>query len=158
MSSNPLSGAGYFFRGLQLINQPDVRRFVIIPLLINILVFSLLFWSISSYVGGFIDSFIPDLPDWLAWLEYLIWVLFALSAGVILFFGFTIVANLVGAPFNGYLAAAVEKKLTGQTPPEATARWARRSFSPWAANCARSSTSSYGRFPYSLSPSSRPST
>ena len=38
MISNPVTGAGYFFRGLSLINKPGVRRFVIVPLLINILI------------------------------------------------------------------------------------------------------------------------
>ena len=33
-------------------------------------------------------------------------------------FGFTLLANLVGAPFNSYLAAAVEKHLTGQPIPD----------------------------------------
>lgn len=48
--------------------------------------------------------------------------MFAFSAGVILFFGFTILANLVGAPFNSYLAGAVEKSLTGQSPVDNTGR------------------------------------
>lgn len=118
MSTNPVSGAGYFLRGLQLINQPGVKRYVIIPFLINIVIFTLLFGLLSGYFGDFIDSIMPNLPDWLAWLTWLIWLLFAISAGIILFFGFTIVANLVGAPFNGYLAAAVEKKITGQAPAD----------------------------------------
>ena len=35
--NNPISGAGYFFRGLSLITQKGVKRYVVIPLLINIL-------------------------------------------------------------------------------------------------------------------------
>jgi len=122
MISNPVTGAGYFLKGLNLIQRKGVKRFVIIPLLINILIFVLLFWLLSGYVGDFLDSMTASLPDWLAWLSYLIWVLFAFSAGIILFFGFSIVANLIGAPFNSFLAGAVEKSLTGHSPMDNTGR------------------------------------
>ena len=119
MMSNPISGANYFLRGLSLIRQPGVKRFVIVPLIINVLIFTLLLWLLSGYTGQFIDWLMPSLPDWLSWLNWLIWLLFAVTAGIILFFTFTILANLVGAPFNGYLSAAVEKHLTGQKPASA---------------------------------------
>jgi CysZ protein len=118
MISNPVTGAGYFFRGLSLLNQPGVRRFVIIPLLINILIFAGLIWLSADQFGSFIDWMTPTLPDWLLWLTWLLWLIFGLMAFIVLFFGFSILANLVGAPFNSYLAAAVEKHLTGQTLPD----------------------------------------
>ena len=55
------------------------------------------------------------LPGWLSWLRYLLWPLFAVASLVIVFYGFSILANLVASPFNGFLAAAVERHLTGQT-------------------------------------------
>jgi CysZ protein len=114
MISNPVTGAGYFFTGLSLLNKPGVRRFVIIPLLINILIFAGLIWLLADQFGGLIDWMTPTLPDWLLWLTWLLWLVFGLMAFIVLFFGFSILANLVGAPFNSYLAAAVEKHLTGQ--------------------------------------------
>jgi len=122
MISNPIAGAGYFIKGLSLIQRKGVKRFVVIPLAINTLLFTLLLWLLAGYFGDFIDWLLPDLPNWLAWLSYLIWILFAFSAGVILFFGFSILANLVGAPFNGFLAGAVEKSLTGHSPIDHTSR------------------------------------
>ena len=118
MISNPVTGAGYFFKGLSLLNKPGVRRFVIMPLLINILIFSGLIWLSADRFGGFIDWMTPSLPDWLLWLTWLLWLVFGLMAFIVLFFGFSILANLVGAPFNSYLAGAVEKYLTGQALPE----------------------------------------
>ena len=122
MISNPVTGAGYFIQGLSLIQRNGVKRFVIIPLIINILIFTLMFWLLGGYVSDWLDSMTSSLPDWLAWLSYLIWLLFAFSAGIILFFGFSIVANLVGAPFNSFLAGAVEKSLTGQDPVDESGR------------------------------------
>ena len=118
MISNPVTGAGYFFRGLSLINKSGVRRFVIMPLLINILIFGGLIWFSADQFGSFIDWFTPTLPEWLLWLTWLLWLVFGLMAFIVLFFGFTLLANLVGAPFNSYLAAAVEKHLTGQPIPD----------------------------------------
>jgi CysZ protein len=118
MISNPVTGAGYFFKGLSLLNKPGVRRFVIMPLLINILIFAGLIWLSADQFGGFIDWMTPTLPDWLLWLTWLLWLVFGLMAFIVLFFGFSILANLVGAPFNSYLAGAVEKHLTGQALPE----------------------------------------
>jgi CysZ protein len=118
MISNPITGAGYIFRGLSLINKPGVRRFVIIPLLINTLVFAGLIWFSADQFGSFIDWMTPSLPEWLLWLTWLLWLVFGVMAFIVLFFGFTLLANLVGAPFNSYLAAAVEKHLTGRAIPD----------------------------------------
>jgi CysZ protein len=117
MIGKPVSGARYLLKGLSLIKQPGVRRFVIIPLLINSLIFTGLIWLSVDQFGRFIDWFTPSLPDWLLWLTWLLWLVFGLMAIIVLFFGFSVLANLVGAPFNGLLAAAVEKQLTGQAPP-----------------------------------------
>ncbi|KPK39396.1 MAG: hypothetical protein AMJ69_05760 [Gammaproteobacteria bacterium SG8_47] len=116
MISNPITGAQYLLRGLRLLNTPGVRAYVVVPLLINIILFSLLFALVAGQFVTFIDWLLPTLPDWLGWLDWLLWLLFGVAAAIIVFFTFSIVANLVGAPFNGYLAAAVEAHLTGHKP------------------------------------------
>ncbi len=113
MSSKMLGGASSLVRGFKLITQPGIRPYVIIPLLINMLLFAAVIALGAHWLGDLIDSF---LPDWLAWLSWLLWPLFAIIALGLVFFGFSIVANLIGAPFNGMLAAAVEKHLTGSPP------------------------------------------
>jgi CysZ protein len=40
------SGMGYFFKGFELIQLKGIRRFVLIPLLINLLFFSVAFYFI----------------------------------------------------------------------------------------------------------------
>jgi len=110
------TGAGYLLKGFSLLNKPGVKRYVIVPLLINILLFSGLVWLLSDQFTTFIDWLTPSLPDWLAWLTWLLWIVFALCAFLLIFFTFTIIANIVGSPFNSYLAAAVEAHLTGSKP------------------------------------------
>ncbi len=118
MISNPISGASYLVKGLRLINRPGIRPFVIIPLLINSLLFAGLIWFLGTEFSSLMDSWLPTLPDWLSWLSGLLWLLFAIATLVVLFFGFTLLANLVGAPFNSYLSAAVEKQLSGHAPAD----------------------------------------
>ena len=113
MNLSPLAGAKYLLYGFQLIFQPGVRRYVAIPLLINTVLFSTLIWFGASRFDQFIEWL---LPDWLNWLEGLIWPLFAVSVLIIVFFTFSLLANLIGAPFNGFLAEAVEHHLTGKKP------------------------------------------
>ena len=115
--SNPITGAGYFLRGLKLIIQPGLRRFVAIPLAINLLLFAGLIWFGASQFEALLNSILPELPSWLQWAEWLFWVLFGVSALLILFFAFSLLANIVAAPFNGLLAEAVEVHLTGQQQP-----------------------------------------
>ena len=40
MISNPITGASYFMSGLGLINTSRIRRYVLMPLLINIIIFN----------------------------------------------------------------------------------------------------------------------
>ncbi len=112
--SNPITGAGYFLRGLKLITQPGLRRFVAIPLAINLLLFAGLIWFGASQFEALLNSLLPELPSWLQWAEWLFWLLFGVSALLILFFVFSLLANIVAAPFNGLLAEAVEVHLTGE--------------------------------------------
>ena len=113
MISNPLTGATYFINGLSLINTNGIRRYVFIPLLINVLIFSAGLWFAVSQFEIFIAWALSDLPGWLSWLEWILWPLFALTFYGLVFFGFSIVANIIAAPFNGPLAAAVERRISG---------------------------------------------
>lgn len=114
--TNPISGFRYFFDGLKLLLQPKVRRFVILPLLLNTLLFIAAIWLSASQFGVFSDWIVSRLPDWLQWLSWLLNIVAILIAALIVFFTFSIVANLIGAPFNGLLAEAVYYRLTGTKP------------------------------------------
>lgn len=109
-------GAGYFFTGLGMLNRPGLRRYIVIPLLINIILFSLLIVWLSGEFGELLALYTPQLPDWLAWLGMMVWLLFAALLALMIFFTFTLVANIIAAPFNSLLAEAAEAQLTGEAP------------------------------------------
>ena len=118
MANNPLDGAGYLLRGLGLIAKPGLRPFVLVPLAVNIVVFSLLIWLGVDQFELLMDRFLPSSNGWLAWLRWLLWPLFAIALVLIVFYTFTVIANLIAAPFNGLLAEKVERYLGGEIPKQ----------------------------------------
>lgn len=113
-----LQGISFAFSGFSLIIQKGIRPFVVVPLLINIVVFSFGIWFASSQFTGLMEKMLGWLPSWLSWLEYLLWPLFAALIFIAVYYTFTIVANLLAAPFNSLLAERVEQKINGLPVPE----------------------------------------
>lgn len=117
----PVSGARHALAGFRLIRAPGVRRYVAVPLLINVVLFVVALTALGNAVDYAVETWLGDWPDW---LRGIVWFLFAVLSAVIVFFSFTIVANIVASPFNGMLAEAVERHLNPALPPMDTS-WAR---------------------------------
>lgn len=122
---NMIKGARYLLQGFRLINQRGVRRFAYLPMLINTVLFSVAIGFGLTNFGDWLDALMPGwLPGWLeSVLVWVIWPLFVLLLAIIVFFSFSIIANILAAPFNGVLAEMVEKHVAGTTPPAMP--WAR---------------------------------
>ncbi|GIR68801.1 MAG: hypothetical protein CM15mP74_00520 [Halieaceae bacterium] len=56
MSGNLFTGAGYFLRGLTMLSEPGLRRFVIVPLMANIMLFSLMGWLLFEMISDFMTQ------------------------------------------------------------------------------------------------------
>ncbi len=108
------AGPRYLLEGFRLLRQPGLRRFVMLPLLVNVALFGALIGLAYGWVDDASQYLIDGLPDWLHWLSYLIVPVFVGVSLVVIFYAFSLVANLIAAPFNGLLAEAVEAHLTGQ--------------------------------------------
>lgn len=107
-----IAGAGYLLAGFRLVFRPRVRLFALVPLLVNTLIFAGAIVAGASMLGTFIDH-LTEQWAWAGWIAWLLWPLFVLVALLLLFFVFSVFANLLAAPFNGFLARAVEISLTG---------------------------------------------
>ncbi len=105
-------GINFLLSGFKLILKPGVRVYVLIPLLINSLLFTVAILYGANTLNELIDTLLIQW-QWLEWLTWLLWPIFVIIALAIVFFCFSIIANLIGAPFNGFLSAAVERSLTG---------------------------------------------
>ena len=117
MSTSPsISGSGCFVEGLKMLLLPELRWYVLWPLLINVVVFSgILYWS-SGLFSQWLAILTDWMPDWLSFLEYLIWPLFFLMVLAIVFFTFTIIGNLIASPFNALLSERVQRMEGAELP------------------------------------------
>ncbi|GAA0789671.1 sulfate transporter CysZ [Marinobacterium sediminicola] len=113
MKGNPVRGASYLLRGAAMLPQPGIRHFVLVPLMVNVLLFIGAIWLLIEQFGVWVDYWLSFLPGWADFLTWLFWPVFALLVLVTVYYGFSIVANLIAAPFNGFLSEKVEKKLRG---------------------------------------------
>jgi len=114
MRGNFFVGIEHLIVGFKLLGKPGIRAFVLIPLAINVLLFSTAIYFLSHYFDGWMEQLLGWLPEWLSFIESILWLLFAILVLVVVAFTFTLLANFIAAPFNGFLAEAVERYLTGQ--------------------------------------------
>ncbi len=109
------NGFYYFAQGWHLVTRPGIKRFVLLPLLANIILLGGAFLWLYYQLGGWITQLMNYVPNWLQWLDYLIWPLVVISVLLIFTYLFSTIANIIAAPFNGWLAEKLEKELTGST-------------------------------------------
>ncbi|WP_299005934.1 sulfate transporter CysZ [uncultured Shewanella sp.] len=111
---NQKTGVNYFLMGFSLIKRSGLRRFVFIPLLVNLILFSGLFYLAVNQLTYVFDWLSAQLPSYLSWLNVILWPLAIITLLVISSFIFSSVMNWLAAPFNGLLAEKVEQLLSGQ--------------------------------------------
>lgn len=114
MSAPVLTGPDYLREGLKLVLSPALRLFVLLPLAINLILFIALIGFAVRQFSGWLDSLMGSLPGWLSFLDFLLWPLFVVLLLLMVFFTFTLLANIIAAPFNGFLAEKVEVVVRGQ--------------------------------------------
>ena len=116
MHGNPLRGARYLIRGLTLLWEPGVKRFVLGPVVLSLITFFLVFVWLYRWFEGWVHTIAAALPEWLTWASGLVWLLFGLVLLLSLSYLFTTLTLLISAPFTGLLAEAIERRLTGDQP------------------------------------------
>jgi CysZ protein len=109
--NNPALAIGYLFKGLKLLASSQLRSFIIIPVLINVVLYSVALLLGYYYISDLINQFIPG---WLHWLSWVLWPLFFISFFIAGFFTFTVLANLLAAPFYGKLSAKTLVLINGE--------------------------------------------
>ncbi|MFC6632615.1 sulfate transporter CysZ [Microbulbifer taiwanensis] len=141
MTSNPMHGVDALMRGARLLTRRELRPFIIIPLLINLVLFFAVTAVMLTQLGGLADylgsllSHTPVNTENMSWWEAVMakgaawaadafrWLAWIIALAVLLLFFFVygylfgIITNIIAAPFNGFLAEKVEEMLTGRAPP-----------------------------------------
>ncbi len=118
--NNPFFAVKCLWQGVKLLNHPQLRKYLLIPLFINLVLYSGAFVLGYHFVAALLQQFIPD---WLHWLNWILWPLFFVSFLLIVFFSFTLVANLIAAPYYSLLSAKVLQIINGQDHVIAAQPW-----------------------------------
>ncbi len=122
MNSTPVKGLHYVLEGISLIKQPQLRSFVLAPLVVSFVVYSVLGYFCVSQFDVITSALMAYLPDW-EWLMWLIQTVLTLSIILIFTFTFTMLTNFIASPFLSLLAEKTELFITGQ-PINTKTGWA----------------------------------
>lgn len=131
---NPAHAVRCLWQGLLLLARPELRHFIWIPLLINVSLYLLGLWAVRHYFDAAMAYL---LPAWLDWLRWLVWPLVAAGFVALTLFSFTLLANIIGAPFYGILAEKVATLLGLPPVPENKGPWMQSAWHCIAAESAR---------------------
>ena len=119
-----LVGASYFKDGLKMLWRQELRKYILVPLVVNIF----LFVTLTALLINFITSLTFNdtiLPEWLRWLSplvtwgyWILWTIISILALVVYAYSFNLITNIIAAPFYGMLAEQAEILLTGKPLPQ----------------------------------------
>jgi CysZ protein len=97
-----------------MLTHKSLRLFVIIPLIINITIFASFIGLTISYIDSIMSGWMDAIPQWLSFIQWLIWPLIAITLSLISGYAFTTIALLIASPFNALLAEKAEELITGR--------------------------------------------
>lgn len=109
------NGIYYFKSGWTIIRQKGLKRFVIFPILLNILLLAVVFWLFIHQVDNQLVRITNWLPSWLDWLANIVYYLAILLLLVVYYFIFNTISGIIASPFLGVLAEKVEQSLVNQS-------------------------------------------
>ena len=112
--SGLLKGVGYFFRGMSILVQPGLRRFVIIPLLVNIAVFALIAGSLYQLMSGLYIDITGEVTGMLSFLTWIVTPIILLVGTLLSGYLSIFIVMFLTSPLNGLLAEKVEEHVTGE--------------------------------------------
>jgi CysZ protein len=105
--NNPFYVTGCLLKGSRFLMKAELRKFLLIPLLINLLLYSSALVLAYFYVDDVLNYLLPSWLKGLAWLSGILivikGVIFVVSL-VLYFFIFTLLANLIASPFYAKLS------------------------------------------------------
>ncbi len=114
MNDNVATGAGYLIRGAKMLGHKNLRLFVLIPLLVNIIIFGSFIGISLSFLSAWMDRLLGWIPEWLGFIEWILWPLIGIAFSLMTGYLFTAVALIIASPFNALLAEKAEELITGR--------------------------------------------
>ncbi len=116
MTNHPINGLSYLSRAARLITHPQLRWFVLVPLIINLVLFIAVTSLLIQQFGTAMEWMMGYVPSWLDFLAWILWVIVAGLVLVIYGYSFSMITNIIAAPFYGILAEKTEILVSGKGP------------------------------------------
>ncbi len=123
--NNLFCGASYFSEGLKLLLHPQLRIYILVPLVVNVILFFGLTGILVYYYNYFAGNLDWQAPDWLSWAQFafsffsaMLGIVLAVLFIILYAYSFNVITNIIAAPFYGLLAEKAEEIISGEKPPE----------------------------------------
>ncbi|KTC89633.1 sulfate transporter CysZ [Fluoribacter dumoffii] len=110
-------GMLYPLKGIKYLLTPGLKRFILLPLAFNLMMFVGLFYLVQHFVLPYAYYYLDKLPSWLSFLSSVLFIIFVLSYFLMFLSLFTVFFNLAAAPFNGLLSERTQNLLFQSTIP-----------------------------------------
>ena len=107
----------YFLIGLRVLLSSGYRKFILIPLVANAILFVVMAVSLFSLLPSSVQFLMDWVPSWLPFVEWILYTIFGLVFLLGYAMSFTFITNVFAAPFNGLLAEKIQKE-SGLNIPE----------------------------------------
>lgn len=98
------------FHSFKYLFAPGYRRLTLGPIAINLIIYLLLGWYFVELFAQAMNWSLQRIPDWLAFVRPLAWILFTLTLLVGFGYTFALLAALIASPFNGLLSEKVARQ------------------------------------------------
>lgn len=113
-NNNLATGVNYYLEGVNLLWRKELRLYILVPLVVNLVIFITLTATLFHYFNAGMEMMLDWIPSFLHFLKWLMWVL--VGAVFLLCYGyiFNAITNIVASPFYGLLAQKTEELVTGK--------------------------------------------
>ncbi len=112
---------GCLLKGFRFLAKARLRNFLLIPIFINLLLYSLALGLAFFYMDDLIGYLLPDWIEsiaWLSWLSTLLGGLLFVCILMVAFLTFTVLANIIASPFYDKLSERTLELLIENETPE----------------------------------------
>jgi CysZ protein len=114
-SNNFSTGATYFIEGVNLLRRKELRLYILVPLMVNLVIFI----SLTATLFHYFSAGMEWILNWVPLLHFLKWLMWILVGALLLLcygYVFNALTNIVASPFYGLLAEKTEELVTGKKP------------------------------------------
>ena len=124
MQGNIITGASFLITGIKTLFLPGLKRFIMVPIIINFFIFIGVVYFSAIYVWQMFTGLTNEFPVWAIYvLGWLLWIIFSLASILITATMFVFVTNFIASPFYAKLSEKAEIIIKGDNDLTNNTAW-----------------------------------